>query len=212
MKNFCFFLAGILLMFNTLVHADNIQKYNILSKPVYIDSSKKPQVLEFFSFFCPHCYELESLYHVKDTIKKNLSKDVKIKRYHVDFIGDDLGPIATHAWAIAMVLGIEDKIILNIFDDVQKKNIITDPESLKQAFIKAASISSKDYDTAWDSFIVKALVAQQQKATLDIDLKGVPIFLVNGKYMINNHAINVTNVNHIANNYAKVAKFLIKKK
>ncbi|BAO00041.1 hypothetical protein HHS_00710 [Candidatus Pantoea carbekii] len=199
-------------MFNTLVHADNIQKYNILSKPVYIDSSKKPQVLEFFSFFCPHCYELESLYHVKDTIKKNLSKDVKIKRYHVDFIGDDLGPIATHAWAIAMVLGIEDKIILNIFDDVQKKNIITDPESLKQAFIKAASISSKDYDTAWDSFIVKALVAQQQKATLDIDLKGVPIFLVNGKYMINNHAINVTNVNHIANNYAKVAKFLIKKK
>ncbi|MEA7931657.1 DsbA family protein, partial [Salmonella enterica subsp. enterica serovar Montevideo] len=42
-----------------------------------------------------------------------------------------------------------------------------------------------DYDAAWNSFVVKSLVAQQEKAAADLQLQGVPAMFVNGKYQIN---------------------------
>jgi hypothetical protein len=38
------------------------------------------------------------------------------------------------------------------------------------------------FQAAWNSFAVKALVAQQQKAAADVDLRGVPAIFVNGAF------------------------------
>ncbi len=37
-----------------------------------------PQVLEFFSFYCPHCYQFESVYKSAQTVEKNLPEGVKM--------------------------------------------------------------------------------------------------------------------------------------
>ncbi|QIE97979.1 thiol:disulfide interchange protein DsbA [Pantoea stewartii] len=209
MKKIFFALMGLVLAFSaSAAQFSEGKQYVSLPKPV----AGEPQVMEFFSFFCPHCYQFEEIYHVSDAVKKNLSADTKMVKYHVDFLGGELGPVVTHAWAVAMALGVEDKVTAPIFDGIQKTQTITDPASLKDVFIKAAGITSEQYDSAWNSFAVKALVAQQQKAAADVDLRGVPAIFINGKYMVNNGGLDTSSMENFVADYANVVKFLVEKK
>lgn len=209
MKKIWFALMGLVLAFSaSAAQFTEGKQYVSLPKPV----AGEPQVMEFFSFFCPHCYQFERIYHVNDAVKKNLPADTKMVKYHVDFLGGDLGPVTTQAWAVAMALGVEDKVTAPIFDGIQKTQTITDPASLKETFVKAAGISAADYDAAWNSFAVKALVAQQQKAAADVDLRGVPAIFVNGKYMVNNGGLDTSSMDNFVADYANVVKFLVSQK
>ncbi len=209
MKKIMFALVGLMLAFGaSAAQFTDGKQFNTLPKPV----AGEPQVLEFFSFFCPHCYQFERVYHVSDAVKKNLPADTKVTKYHVDFLGGDFGPIVTQAWAVAMALGVESKVTAPIFDGIQKTQTVTDAASLKETFIKAAGISSEDYDAAWNSFAVKALVAQQQKAAADVNLQGVPAIFVNGKYMVNNGGLDTSSMDNFVADYANVVKFLVEKK
>ncbi|MHA6313225.1 MULTISPECIES: thiol:disulfide interchange protein DsbA [Pantoea] len=209
MKKIWFALIGLVLAFSaSAAQFTEGKQFVSLQKPV----AGEPQVLEFFSFFCPHCYQFERIYHVNDAVKKNLPAETKMVKYHVDFLGGDLGPVVTQAWAVAMALGVEDKVTAPLFDGIQKTQTITDPASLKQTFITAAGISAADYDAAWNSFAVKALVAQQQKAAADVDLRGVPAIFVNGKYMINNGGLDTSSMDNFVADYANVVKFLVSQK
>lgn len=208
MKKILFALAGLVLAFSvSAAPYSEGKQYVTLDKPV----AGEPHVLEFFSFFCPHCYQFERIWHVNEAVAKSLPADVKLTRYHVDFLGGDLGPVVTHAWAVAMALGVEDKVTAPLFDGIQKDQTITDAASLKAAFIKAAGITSEDYDAAWNSFAVKALVAQQQKAAADLNLRGVPAIFVNGKYMVNNGGLDTSSQENYVQDYANLINFLLKK-
>jgi thiol:disulfide interchange protein DsbA len=208
MKKLWLALVGLVLAFSaSAAQFTDGQQYVTLDKPV----AGKPQVMEFFSFFCPHCYQFEEVYHVGDAVRKALPANVKVTKYHVDFLGGDLGPVVTHAWAVAMALGVEDKVTAPIFDGIQKTQTITDPASLKETFVKAAGIKPEDYDAAWNSFAVKALVAQQQKAAADVDLRGVPAMFINGKYMVNNGGLDTSSMDNFVQQYANVVKFLVEK-
>lgn len=209
MKKIMFALVGLMLAFGaSAAQFTDGKQYVTLPNPV----NNQPQIVEFFSFFCPHCYQFERLYQVSDTVKKSLPADTKITKYHVDFLGGDLGPVVTHAWAVAMSMGVEDKVTAPIFDGIQKSQTITDPASLKEAFVKAAGISADEYDAAWNSFAVKALVANQEKAAKDFDLQGVPAMFINGKYMINNGGLDTSSKENFVADYANTVNFLLKKK
>ena len=209
MKKIWFALIGLVLAFSaSAAQFTDGKQYVSLPKPV----AGEPQVMEFFSFFCPHCYQFESVYHVSDAVRKNLPENIKVSKYHVDFLGGDLGPVVTHAWAVALALGVEDKVTGALFEGIQKTQTITDAASLKEAFINAAGISPADYDAAWNSFAVKALVAQQQKAAADVELRGVPAMFVNGKYMVNNGGLDTSSMENFVADYANVVKFLVDKK
>lgn len=168
-----------------------------------------PRVVEFFSFYCPHCYQFESIYHVSQTVAKNLPKDIKMERYHVDFLGP-LGAELTKAWTVAMVLKVEDKVSPLLFEGIQKTESINTPADIKAVFIKAG-VKSEEYDAALNSFVVKSLVVKQQQAVEEFQLPGVPAIFVNGKYMIRNNGITIEDVNNYAKAYSDVVNFLISK-
>ncbi|QBY45581.1 thiol:disulfide interchange protein DsbA [Arsenophonus nasoniae] len=168
-----------------------------------------PRVVEFFSFYCPHCYQFESVYHVSQTVAKNLPKDIKMERYHVDFLGP-LGAELTKASTVAMVLKVEDKVSPLLFEGIQKSESINTPADIKAVFIKAG-VKSEEYDAALNSFVVKSLVVKQQQAANDFQLRGVPAMFVNGKYMVRNNGITIENADHYAKAYSDVVNFLISK-
>ncbi|HGJ5891809.1 MAG TPA: thiol:disulfide interchange protein DsbA [Arsenophonus apicola] len=168
-----------------------------------------PRVVEFFSFYCPHCYQFESIYHVSQTVAKNLPKDIKMERYHVDFLGP-LGAELTKAWTVAMVLKVEDKVSPLLFEGIQKSESINTPADIKALFIRAG-VKSEEYDAALNSFVVKSLVVKQQQAANDFQLRGVPAMFVNGKYMVRNNGITIEDADHYAKAYSDVVNFLISK-
>ena len=209
MKKLWFALVGLVLAFSaSAAQFSEGQQYVTIQKPV----TGEPQVLEFFSFYCPHCYQFERVWHVSDTVKQGLPANTKVTKYHVEFLGGDMGKTVTQAWAVAMALGVEDKVTAPIFDGIQKTQTITDPASLKEAFVKAAGIKPEEYDAAWNSFVVKSLVAQQEKAAADVELQGVPAMFVNGKYMVNNGGLDTSSQEVYVQQYANVVKFLLTQK
>ncbi|CNI31422.1 protein disulfide isomerase I [Yersinia massiliensis] len=207
MKNVWLALVGMVMAFSASAaqFTDGTQ-YQTLNKPV----TGEPQVLEFFSFYCPHCYQFEEIYHVPDTVKKALPEGTKMTRYHVEFLGP-LGKQLTQAWAVAMALGVEDKITPLMFEGVQKTQTVQTPDDIRNVFIKAG-VSGEDYDAALNSFVVKSLVVQQQKAAEDLELRGVPAMFVNGKYMIKNDGMDTSSMENYAKQYADVVKFLLTQK
>ena len=45
-------------------------------------ATAQPEVLEFFSFYCPHCKAFEPF---AQNLNKNLPKGISLTKYHVDF-------------------------------------------------------------------------------------------------------------------------------
>lgn len=207
MKKIFLALVGMVMAFSVSAaqFSDGAQ-YVTLDKTV----ANEPQVLEFFSFYCPHCYQFEQVWHVSDNIRKNLPKDVKYAKYHVEFLGS-LGKQLTQAWAVAIALGVEDKVSPLMFDAVQKQQSIQNADDIRKVFIQAG-VKGEDYDAALNSFVVKSLVVQQEKAAADLGLQGVPSVFVNGKYMVKNDGLDTSSMDMYVKQYSDVINFLATKK
>ncbi len=207
MKKIWLALAGMVMAFSVSAadYSDGKQ-YNTLEKPV----AGAPQVMEFFSFYCPHCYQFEEVLHVSDSVKKKLPAGTKMTKYHVEFLGP-LGKDLTQAWAVAMAMGIEDKITAPMFEAVQKTQTVQTPADIRKVFIDAG-VKPEEYDAAWNSFVVKSLVAQQEKAAADAGLQGVPAMYVNGKYQLNPQGMDTSNMDVFVQQYADTVNYLLGKK
>ncbi|WP_297200722.1 thiol:disulfide interchange protein DsbA [uncultured Pluralibacter sp.] len=207
MKKIFLALAGMVLAFSaSAMQIADGKQYTTLEKPV----AGEPQVLEFFSFYCPHCYQFEQELHVSDAVKKKLPEGTKMTKYHVEFLGP-LGKQLTQAWAVAIALGVENKVTAPMFDAVQKTQTVQTVADIRKVFVDAG-VKGEDYDAAWNSFVVKSLVAQQEKAAADLQLQGVPSIFVNGKYQLNPQGMDTTSMDIFVQQYADTVRQLVEKK
>ena len=159
------------------------EHYDVVKQTV----TATPEVKEFFSFYCSHCFKFEPL---MSDLKQNLPEEVAIKRVHVNFLGKQMGPELTQAYAAAEILQVEDKISSLIFDQIhtQGKNI-NGREGVIALFEKAG-ISKQEAAGALASFPVSGLVSQMKRDTETFAIRGVPTLIVNGKYKVNTGSIS----------------------
>lgn len=179
------------------------KQYTTFDKP----AAAKPQALEFFSFYCPHCYAFEYDYGLPAKIESALPKDGEFIQYHVDFLGP-LGPDLTRAWAVAMALGVEKQIQPVLFNGIQKTRTINSVADIRNAFLQIG-VSAQEYDSALNSFMVNALVAKQQQAAQAYELRGVPTVIIDGKYQINMGGLPADSTEQFIQSYDGVVKFLL---
>lgn len=211
MKETWFALIGVILAFSSAFSASAVlftegQQYIQVNKPV----TSELQVIEFFSFYCPHCYQFEQIYHISNNVKKALPAETKIAKYHVGFLGP-MGKQLTQAWAVVMTLGIEDKVSPLLFDGLQKTQTVQTPEDIRAIFVKAG-VSAEECNSVWNSFEVKSLVMQQEKAAADLHLRGVPAMFVNGKYMVKNDGLDISSTDMYTKQFTDIVKFLLTQK
>ncbi|URJ24837.1 thiol:disulfide interchange protein DsbA [Candidatus Blochmanniella camponoti] len=181
------------------------RQYIRLNKPIH----NAPQLLEFFSFYCPHCYQFEEIYHISNNIEQTLPKNVNFYKYHVNFLGN-LGKQLTHAWAVAIALRIENRISPILFTAIQKQQSIHTVEDIREIFIKSG-VNAEEFDIAWDSVLVKSLILDQEQAAINFRLRGVPSIFINGKYMIKNEKLDISSVNAYIKQFCELLNLLIDK-
>ncbi|MBF7071903.1 thiol:disulfide interchange protein DsbA/DsbL [Glaciecola sp. MH2013] len=144
----------------------------------------KPEVKEFFSFWCPACYRFEPL--VKN-IKDGLDKDVKFTKVHVNFMslaGPEVQENATTAMVIARALKKEEELNGAIFNYIhQQRSVITGLKDLRNIFV-VNGVDGEEFDKLAKSFSVKSLANKNNKQVVEFrqHVTGVPNFIVNGKY------------------------------
>ncbi|WP_439239360.1 thiol:disulfide interchange protein DsbA [Lonepinella sp. BR2919] len=177
------------------------EQYITLSRP----HSEKTEVIEFFSFYCPHCYAFEMQYEIPKKVKENIPSDATFKQYHVNFLGAQSENL-TRAWALAMALGAEDKVKKPLFDAAQK-NSLKSMNDIRQIFIDNG-VTAEQFDGGINSFAVTALVKTQTNLAEQLDVRGVPDFYVNGKYRVNPEGLSRDD---FVADYVETVKQLLKK-
>ncbi|QCI26855.1 hypothetical protein D9V80_01665 [Buchnera aphidicola (Thelaxes californica)] len=165
----------------------------------------------FFSFFCPHCYILETndiLNEILENAKKN---KIQIQYYHIDFNKSKLGLMLNKAWIIAKLLHIQEKIKKPIFLGIQELNTIYDYATLKKVFIESAHISSEIYDSYWNSITVEILIKKNEQEIKNLPITDIPAILIYEKYLINFPFQSYIIKSDLLNQYFRQINSIIKK-
>ncbi|MDO6620823.1 MULTISPECIES: thiol:disulfide interchange protein DsbA/DsbL [unclassified Shewanella] len=150
-------------------------------------ATSKPEITEFFSFFCGHCYNFSKT--VVPKIEATLPEGVAFNQAHVEFIGADMGVEMSRAFAIAHQLNVEKKVEPAIFAAIHdKKQRFTNLNDIRMVFI-ANGVDGKDFDAAAKSFMVNAQMSKMKRDTQNAKISGVPSLVVNGKYRVETGAI-----------------------
>ena len=147
-------------------------------------AAEEKEVLEFFSFWCPHCFSFEPI--VKD-IKSKLASDVAFKKVHVNFMGfasADIQNDATKAMMVARKLKKSDELNQAIFRYIhESKSAITGIKDLRTIFV-ANGVEAEEFDKMTSSFGVDSMLKKNNKSIQQYrkHVSSVPNFIVNGKY------------------------------
>lgn len=152
-------------------------------------ASKKPEIKEFFSFYCPACNNYESLL---DEVKPKLDKSVKFKKSHVDFVGvrnAENQQMISQALATAEVLPQKDALIAAMFNHIHAKRAkFNELADIKDVFV-AQGVDGDKFDKVYKSFSVRTMSSKMKREQTYYQEKGalrsVPTFIVNGKYKLN---------------------------
>ncbi len=201
MKKIIMLLAG--LMMTSLVQAAPLFKEGVHYDVVKQVATTKPEVLEFFSYFCPHCYSFEP---IVAEVKKSLPQGVEFKRNPVAFLGREMGPELQRAYAVATLLDVETKFSPVAFKQIQVGRKPPQSRADIKALFESIGVAGNEYEGAVDSFAVTGLVSQYDRNTTEMQIRGVPATVVNGRYLVKAESVKS------ADEYKALVQFLLNKK
>ncbi|MCF6437348.1 MULTISPECIES: thiol:disulfide interchange protein DsbA/DsbL [Pseudoalteromonas] len=193
--------AVVALMLPMLANAAQYEEgvhYEVVSER----GTKKPEVTEYFSFYCPACNAFEPLIA---QFKSKLDEDVKFKKSHVDFVGSrdpEVQKMMANALATAEVLPQKDAIISALFTHIHtKRGKINEVADLKDIFV-SQGVDAEKFDKLYKSFSVRTKASKMSRMQEQMQekgaLTGVPTFIVNGKYKLLLRESNTTSPEQIS--------------
>lgn len=142
-------------------------------------ASSKPVVTEYFSFYCPHCYNFEP---VIAQVKSQLPEGKQFKKAHVSFMGGSMGKSMAKAYATMIVLNIEDQMIPVMFRQIHDyKQAPRNDNELRQIFIDNG-VDASEFDATFNGFAVDSMQKRFDSEFSQAGLRGVPSIIVNNKY------------------------------
>jgi len=143
-------------------------------------SGDKIEVLEFFSYACPHCKD----FHPQiEAWAKQLPKDVKFTRVPVSF--------GRQAWVNLSKLyyALEASDQLKRFDGAvfvgihnERTNLYSGPAAAKWLALKGGD--AERFISAFNSFGVQSKAKRASQLSRHYKVSGVPSMAVNGKFMV----------------------------
>jgi len=157
------------------------EHYSILSQPI----PSLPPVTVFFSFLDKQSYKWATSYQVVEAVRRAVPAGTEVARYHVplDPLGWGSGITLTHAWAVALNLRYDDKVIVSLFDAIQRDKAVADLEGIREIFYKLG-VDKVVFDRAWVKDSVKKEAAWQDEVCKKVRLDNIPAVVVKGKYLL----------------------------
>lgn len=149
-------------------------------KPPQPQSGTGIEVVEFFSYGCPHCNDFEPFV---SKWRAALPKDVNFRRVPISFGRPQWAALSRLYLAIAAT-GDLAKLDRQIFEAIhtQKLPLANDQAILAWASGKVAD--TKKFTDMYRSFGIQASVAQADQAGSAYGISGVPSLAVGGRYLV----------------------------
>jgi thiol:disulfide interchange protein DsbA len=156
------------------------KEYLRLKNPQPVETGKNIEVIEFFSYGCPHCGEFEP---ILQNWLKTKPADVQFRRIPVMF-QDRWVPLARIYYTLE-ALGEEARLSPELFVAIHSKGLPLWQD--KSFFDWAASqgLDRKKVEDMYNSFAIGGKVNRAKMAAQAYQVQSVPIVVVDGKYVSN---------------------------
>ncbi|MDR2173991.1 MAG: thiol:disulfide interchange protein DsbA/DsbL [Burkholderiales bacterium] len=145
----------------------------------------KIEVIEFFSYGCGHCANLNSQV---DAWKKKLPDDVVFYKIPVSW-GQAQWSAMARAFHALDAIGEESRLSGDVFKALQNERINLGDKKTFLDWAEKKGVDRKKLEEMYDSFAVNSKVMQSDKKVESYKVQSVPRFYVNGRYEINTDGI-----------------------
>lgn len=145
-----------------------------------VETGKKIEVIEFFSYGCPHCADLEP--HMQGWIKK-LPPDVQLRRVPVAFFApwENLAKV----YYTLEALGEDGRLTPDVFLAIHgpsRNNLAQDEKFFEWAASKG--LDRKKVEDTYKSFGIAGKVGRAKQVAQAYNIQSVPTIIVDGKFQL----------------------------
>jgi thiol:disulfide interchange protein DsbA len=148
-----------------------------LNPPLAPDRAKV-EVIEFFWYGCPHCFNLEP---VVVPWSRKLPGDVSFRRVPALFPDGKWASGARLYYTLA-AMNLVDRLHGEVFHAIHVERKRLGDERQFADWVSTKGVDPKEFLAAWNSFGVQSQVRQSQELTRRAGLSGVPALVVDGRY------------------------------
>jgi protein dithiol oxidoreductase (disulfide-forming) len=173
-------------------------EYRVLAPPQPTLSPGKIEVIEFFSYACPHCAEFAPLLA---TWKATLAKDVVFRKVPVGF---DRPPWINmqRAYYALLASGDLERLDAKLFTAIHEQHLPLFQEQALFDWVGKNGGDAQKFTAAYTSFGINNQTVQADKMAEDFQITGVPTMAVDGRYV----ALGDTQLELLANTDKLIAK------
>ena len=156
------------------------KEYLRYKQPFPVETGRKIEVIEFFSYGCPHCADLEP--YMQAWIKR-LPPDVQFRRIPVAFqpAWENLGRV----YYTLEALGEEAKLSPEVFAAIHgnaRINLAQEQKFLDWAASKG--LDRKKVEDTYKSFGVAGKIGRAKQTAQTYNIQSVPTLIVDGKFLV----------------------------
>ncbi len=183
-------LAAALLFFALPVQAQMVlgKDYALVDPPMPTENPAKIEVVEFFSYACPHCNDLNPLIH---KWASKLPSDVVFKR--VALPGSPFYTLMSRFYYTLETMGESEKFDAAVFEALHVKGERLIDEKSITDWVKSKGIDAQKFSATFKSFGVENKVKQADQVARAAKIEGVPAVFVDGRYQLLNSGIKSYN-------------------
>ncbi len=153
--------------------------YTELKPPQPVETQGKIEVVEFFWYGCPHCYNLEPF--IESWLKK-LPPDAQFRRVPAVF-NERWGHDAAIYYTFE-ALGVIDKLHRPFFDAIHRDHLRTDSPPALNEWLEKNGIEPRRFNDTMKSFGVQSKLRRATQLTLSYRIDGTPAMAVQGRYTV----------------------------
>jgi thiol:disulfide interchange protein DsbA len=156
------------------------QDYFVIDPPVPTSSGDKIEVLEVFSYACPHCAHFQPY---AEELKSKLPANAKFSLLPAVF-QPAWEPFA-RAFYTAKALGLLDKTHQALFDALHRDHQpLHTIEDLANTFYTNYGANPGTFLSTATSFVVEGEIARGNNLVRDAHIDATPSLIINGKYRV----------------------------
>ena len=171
-------LTGLFALLLTTLSAQ-AEPWGDLAQPQPTRDPAEVEVIEFFWYGCPHCYDAEPA--VAAWRKK---QPASVEFIRVPAIFNQRWAVLGRAYYAMQQMKLGDDVHKALFEAIHRDRKDLNDEASLTEFFAAQGVPREKFKEAFNSFDVDGKLGRANQMTRAYGLEGVPAFIVNGKYRV----------------------------
>lgn len=154
------------------------RQYVRIKNPVPVEKGSKIEVVEFFSYGCPHCADLEP--EIQGWLK-TMPADVVFIRYPVMF--QERWVTLAKIYYTLEALGVDQKLSPEVFAAIHRDHVNLTSEKAFFDWAAGKGLDRKKVEDVYNSFAIAGKMNKAKSEAQKFNIQSVPTVIVDGKFV-----------------------------